>query len=64
MLKISPGHVIGFEINGNGCVALCQSIVTELMKGTTGLVFVSQSPSAAESQIENFYNFADMQMGI
>ncbi|XP_059161923.1 protein XRP2-like [Physella acuta] len=61
---VQQGHVIGLEINGDGCVALCQSIVTELMKGTTGLVFVSQSPSVAESQIENFYNFADMQMGI
>lgn len=51
-------------MNGNGIVTLCQSLVVELMKGTTGLVFVSQSPEAASAQIEAFFNFADMQMGV
>ncbi|KAH9493084.1 Protein Xrp2 [Bulinus truncatus] len=61
---VQQGPVIGIEINGDGCVELCQSLVSELMKGATGLIFVSQSSASAEAQIENFYNFADMQMGI
>ena len=34
------------------------------MQGMTGLVFVTQGPHVAEKQIEEFYNFADMQMAI
>ncbi len=33
-----------------------------MFTGSTGVVFVSANPSAAPQQIENFYNFADMQM--
>ncbi|XP_005105257.1 protein XRP2 isoform X2 [Aplysia californica] len=61
---VLQGPVIGLEMNGEGSVAICQAVVLDLMKGTTGLVFSSQSPQSAEEQIEAFYNFADMQMGI
>ncbi|KAK3739786.1 hypothetical protein RRG08_033935 [Elysia crispata] len=61
---VQGGPVIGLEFNCDGCVSLCQAAVVELMAGTTGLVFVSQSAEAAEKQVEAFYNFADMQMGI
>ncbi|KAK0068445.1 protein XRP2 [Biomphalaria pfeifferi] len=61
---VQQGPVIGIQMNGDNCVSLCQSVILELMKGTTGLVFVSQSVAAAETQIDNFYSFAEMQMGI
>lgn len=64
MLSIFPGSVIGLHMSGDGIVSLSQELVTELMKGTTGLVFVSQSSEAASAQVESFFNFADMQMGI
>ena len=37
---------------------------TYLFAFLSGLVFVSQSPASAQRQIDNFFNFADMQMGL
>ncbi|XP_069133734.1 protein XRP2-like isoform X1 [Argopecten irradians] len=59
---VQQGPVIGLEYNGDDCINLCQIELVEFMKGTTGLVFISQSKALAEKQIEDFYNFAEMQM--
>ncbi|XP_033751685.1 protein XRP2-like isoform X2 [Pecten maximus] len=59
---VQRGAVIGLEYNGDDCINLCQVELVEFMKGTTGLVFISQSKALADKQIEDFYNFADMQM--
>ncbi|XP_046364849.1 protein XRP2-like isoform X1 [Haliotis rufescens] len=63
-LAVQQGPVIGLEYNGTGVIKHCQETVVDLTKGTTGLVFVSQNLTAALQQIDNFYNFADMQMGM
>ena len=58
------GPVIGMEYNGDDCIESCKTEALSLMKGSTGLMFVSQSQTEAEKQIEDFYNFADMQMAV
>ena len=57
-----PGPVIGLEYNGPEVCKACHETLVVVSKGSTGLVFVSQTSTAATSQIDNFYNFADMQM--
>ncbi len=57
-----PGAVIGFEYNGASVCDACHETLVTVSKGSTGVVFVSSNPSSATQQIENFYNFADMQM--
>lgn len=64
MVFFIPGPVIGLEYNGDNCIEICQQVVTGITKGSTGLVFISQSRDTAEKQIENYYNFADMQMNV
>lgn len=61
---VAQGDVIGLEYNGDNCIQACQDQVVQITQGSTGLVFVSQSRELAEQQIENFYNFADMQMSV
>jgi len=58
------GPVIGFEYCGDGVCQACQETCITVSKGSTGLVFVSSTPQMAAQQIENFYNFADMQMTV
>lgn len=58
------GPVIGIELNGDDCVESCKSEALSLLEGSIGLVFISQSQTEAEKQIEDFYNFADMQMSV
>ncbi|CAH1785725.1 unnamed protein product [Owenia fusiformis] len=60
----STGPVIGFEYNGDGVVERCQEQVVTVSQGTTGMVFVSQNHKLAAQQIDNFYNFAEMQMAV
>lgn len=60
----SRGPVIGMEYNGDNCIQMCQEVIVGITKGTTGLVFISQSRDTADQQIENYYNFADMQMAV
>ncbi|KAK3101591.1 hypothetical protein FSP39_004691 [Pinctada imbricata] len=61
---VERGPVIGLEFNGDGCVDTIQNELQQFMQGMTGLVFVSQSAHMVEKQLEDFYNFADMQMAI
>ncbi|XP_060576615.1 LOW QUALITY PROTEIN: protein XRP2-like [Ruditapes philippinarum] len=61
---VSRGPVIGLEYNGENCIQICQEVIMGITKGLTGLVFISQSRETADEQIENYYNFADMQMAV
>ncbi|KAJ8298779.1 hypothetical protein KUTeg_022839 [Tegillarca granosa] len=63
-MVVQQGPVIGLEINGDGCIQHCQEVMVNLMKGTTGLVFVSQSVESAAKQLDDFYNFAELMMSI
>ena len=63
-INIFPGPVIGLEFNGDECIRYCQDVASTITAGSTGLVFVSQSAQLAQQQIENYYNFADMQMAV
>ncbi|KAK6169351.1 hypothetical protein SNE40_020422 [Patella caerulea] len=61
---VGKGEVIGLEINGTGCIKFCQDVIADLLKDSPGVVFVSQNQAAATQNIDNFYNFANMQMEI
>ena len=56
--------MIGLEVNGPACLSVCQSVVSEQPAAAQGMVFVSSSTDTAKEQVEAFYNFADMQMGV
>ena len=56
------GNVVTFELNGVGAVSACQEVAQDVNSQSNGLVFVSASAQAAQSQIDNFFNFADLQM--
>ncbi|PVD18245.1 hypothetical protein C0Q70_21771 [Pomacea canaliculata] len=61
---VKQGAVIGLEFCGPQVMRKCQACVVAIMTGTTGLVFVSQQASSARSQINSFFHFANMQMGL
>ncbi|XP_062854047.1 protein XRP2 [Trichomycterus rosablanca] len=58
----SKGPVVALELNGDGVVEACRGIASEVFDGTK--VFVSENKSSASQDIDNFFNFADMQMGM
>ncbi|KAM8820547.1 protein XRP2 [Eudromia elegans] len=59
---LEKGPVVALEFNGDGAVEGCQSTVNNIFSGTK--VFVSESKASASQDVDNFYNFADMQMGM
>lgn len=59
---LNKGPVIALEFNGDGAVEQCQLIVDEIFSGTK--MFVSESKETASEDVDNFYNFADVQMGM
>ncbi|XP_018428657.1 PREDICTED: protein XRP2-like [Nanorana parkeri] len=59
---LEKGSVVAMEFNGDEAVQACQSVVSTIFSGT--MVFVSESKSSASQDVDNFYNFADMQMGM
>ncbi|XP_038613024.1 protein XRP2 [Tachyglossus aculeatus] len=59
---LDKGPVVALEFNGDGAVQGCQSIVSDIFSGTK--IFVSESKLAATRDVDSFYNFADMQMGM
>lgn len=69
-LKYSPfpcifiGAVIGLEFNGEGCIELVRSALNAFQQEQICDYFCSESRSGAEKQIEDFYNYADMQMAV
>ncbi|KAK3591851.1 hypothetical protein CHS0354_005049 [Potamilus streckersoni] len=59
---VSLGPVIGLEYNGDNSVQCCQEVLART--GPAQNTFISQSRDVAAGQVENFYNFADMQMAV
>uniref|UniRef100_W5KZC0 Protein XRP2 n=1 Tax=Astyanax mexicanus TaxID=7994 RepID=W5KZC0_ASTMX len=59
---VPTGPVVALELNGDGVVEACRSIANEIFNGTK--VFVSENKSSASRDVDNFFNFADMQMGL
>jgi protein XRP2 len=56
--------VIGLHYNGDGVCQACQEINKAVSEGSAGPVFISNSPQVAAQQIEDFYNYANMQMTV
>lgn len=61
---IFVGAVIGLEFNGEGCIELVRSALNAFQREQICDYFCSESRSGAEKQIEDFYNYADMQMAV
>nr|XP_014352457.1 PREDICTED: protein XRP2 isoform X2 [Latimeria chalumnae] len=59
---LEKGPVVALELSGDGVVEACQAMVKEVFSGTK--VFVSENKASASHDVDNFYNFADMQMGV
>uniref|UniRef100_A0A8I3WS22 Protein XRP2 n=1 Tax=Callithrix jacchus TaxID=9483 RepID=A0A8I3WS22_CALJA len=59
---LNKGPVIALEFNGDGAVEGCQLIINDTFNGTK--MFVSESKETASRDVDSFYNFADIQMGI
>uniref|UniRef100_A0A672L9R9 Protein XRP2-like n=1 Tax=Sinocyclocheilus grahami TaxID=75366 RepID=A0A672L9R9_SINGR len=59
---ITKGSVVALELNGDGVVEACRSIANEVFNGTK--LFVSESKNTSSRDVDNFFNFADMQMGL
>ncbi|CAH2223410.1 XRP2 [Pelobates cultripes] len=60
--SLEKGSVVALEFNGDGAVENCQSVISNTFSGTK--VFASENKSSSSHDVDNFYNFADMQMGI
>lgn len=58
------GSVIGLEFNGDSCVETLHAALNVFQQEQICDFFCSESRSEAEKQIENFYNYADMQMAV
>ncbi|KAJ8350864.1 hypothetical protein SKAU_G00259940 [Synaphobranchus kaupii] len=59
---ITKGPVVALELNGDGVVRTCWEIANEVFSGTK--VFVSENKNSSSGDVDNFFNFADMQMGL
>lgn len=59
---ITKGPVIAIELNGDGVVDACKSLANEVFSGTK--FFVSDNKNTSSRDVDNFFNFADMQMGL
>ncbi|XP_019621821.1 PREDICTED: protein XRP2-like [Branchiostoma belcheri] len=56
------GPVIGIEYNGTSSVSVCKEHVQAVVGSAAAVVYTSDSPAKAATDVDNFYNFADMQM--
>ncbi|XP_060228193.1 protein XRP2-like [Meriones unguiculatus] len=61
-LLLNKGPVIALEFNGDGAVEGCHLIVNEMFTGTK--MFVSEKKETASGDVDSFYNFAEIQMGV
>ncbi|MBN3299660.1 XRP2 protein, partial [Amia calva] len=59
---ITKGPVVALELNGDGVVETCRNIANEVFSSSK--VFVSENKTTSSRDVDNFFNFADMQMGI
>ncbi|KAM8752758.1 protein XRP2 isoform 1-T1 [Rhynchonycteris naso] len=57
---VNRGPVIALEFNGGGIIEACKILVNEIFKRIK--TYISENQDAASKDIENFYNFADIQM--
>ncbi|XP_072900249.1 protein XRP2 isoform X1 [Hemitrygon akajei] len=60
--SLQQGPVVALEFNGDGVVDACQNIVSSVF--TASKVFVSENKSSASQDVDNFYNYAEIQMGM
>ncbi|XP_061834520.1 protein XRP2 [Nerophis lumbriciformis] len=58
----SSGPVIAMEMNGEGVVEACKKLASEVFSGAK--VFVSEDKHSSCRDVDSFFNFADMQMGL
>uniref|UniRef100_H3CZ86 Protein XRP2 n=1 Tax=Tetraodon nigroviridis TaxID=99883 RepID=H3CZ86_TETNG len=56
------GPVIALELNGDGVVEACNNAAAEVFSGTK--IFISDNKNTSARDVDNFFNFADMQMGL
>ncbi|CAB1323692.1 unnamed protein product [Coregonus sp. 'balchen'] len=54
--------VTALELNGDGVVEACKAMSRDMFSGTK--VFVSDNRNTSSRDVDNFFNFADMQMGL
>ncbi|XP_017278877.1 protein XRP2 [Kryptolebias marmoratus] len=59
---VAKGPVIALELNGDGVVEACKNIASEVFGSTK--VFVSDNKTTSSQDVDSFFNFADMQMGL
>ncbi|KAK5620326.1 Protein Xrp2 [Crenichthys baileyi] len=59
---ISKGLVTALELNGDGVVEACKNIASNVFSSTK--VFVSDNKNTSTRDVDSFFNFADMQMGL
>ncbi|XP_052323647.1 protein XRP2-like [Oncorhynchus keta] len=59
---ITNGPVTALELNGDGVVEACKSMASDMFSGTK--MFVSDNRNTSSRDVDNFFNFADMQMGL
>ncbi|XP_004633546.1 protein XRP2 [Octodon degus] len=59
---LSKGPVIALEFNGDGAVEECRLIINKTFNGTK--MFVSENKETASEDVDNFYNFVDIHMGM
>nr|XP_033803578.1 LOW QUALITY PROTEIN: protein XRP2 [Geotrypetes seraphini] len=59
---LEDGPVVALEFNGDGAVEECNAVVNAIFSGTK--VFVSEKKTSASQDVDNFYNYADIQMGV
>lgn len=58
----TKGPVTALELNGDGVVDACKTMANEVFNGSK--VFVSDNKNTSSQDVDNFFNFADMQMGL
>uniref|UniRef100_A0A3Q2QKW4 Protein XRP2 n=1 Tax=Fundulus heteroclitus TaxID=8078 RepID=A0A3Q2QKW4_FUNHE len=59
---ITKGPVTALELNGDGVVEACKNIANEVFSGAK--LFVSDNKNTSTRDVDSFFNFADMQMGL
>ncbi|KAJ3598838.1 hypothetical protein NHX12_032802 [Muraenolepis orangiensis] len=58
----TKGPVTALELSGDGVVDACKTIALEVFNGAK--IFVSDDKHTSSRDVDNFFNFADMQMGL
>lgn len=61
--NLQKGPIVSLEFNGRNCTVICEMVVKQLRIPMQN-VFVSKNTEALQSQLDNFYNFSDMQMAV